>query len=61
MGRFRPRGNSTKRIIGKAVSMGMREYYRGKRPRSSSSEGGSNGVVIFLVLLFLVLLVQCGS
>jgi|GEM_PF-3805632 len=61
MGRFRPRGSQTQRIIGKAVGKGLNEYNRNKGKSSNSNSINNPGciVVVVCIMLFLLLVANC--
>lgn len=55
MARFRPRGSKGQRIIGKAVSKGLNEYYKG-RPKKEN-----NGCLIAFAILLLLFIIINGT
>lgn len=62
MGRFRPRGSRSKRIIGKAVGKGLNEFHRQNRTSNTNADGSETGCLIVAIFIVVILLLaQCGS
>ena len=55
MGRFRPRGNPTQRMIGRAVSYGMREA---RRQNGYNNSSGCGCLTTIIVIIFIAIFLK---
>jgi hypothetical protein len=60
MGKYRPRGSKSKRVIGKAVGYGLNEYHKNMKYDNKNNNNPDNGasclfvLIIFIIILFLL-------